>query len=151
MLEQVAVFARGTQVFQATVLGERMDAEAADTFFGSLRFRAVNAGAAAAGALRLTSAPAVAMVLAFAFAYFLSALLRAVTATLAPVFSAELGLRPADLGLLAGAYFLGFAALQLPLGRALDRFGAAARAAGAAGAWRWPAVPPLRWRQRCRR
>lgn len=60
---------------------------------------------------------------AFAAAYFLSALLRAVTATLAPVFSAELGLRAADLGLLAGAYFLGFAAMQLPLGRALDRFG----------------------------
>jgi hypothetical protein len=36
--EQVAVFAKGTQVFQATVLGERIDAEAADTFFGSLRF-----------------------------------------------------------------------------------------------------------------
>jgi predicted MFS family arabinose efflux permease len=66
---------------------------------------------------------AVAVVLAFAFAYFLSALLRAVTATLAPVFSTELGLQPADLGLLAGAYFLGFAAMQLPLGRALDRFG----------------------------
>ena len=65
----------------------------------------------------------VALVLAFAFAYFLSALLRAVTATLAPVFSVELGLRGADLGLLAGAYFLGFASLQLPLGRALDRFG----------------------------
>lgn len=61
--------------------------------------------------------------LAFAFAYFLSALLRAVTATLAPVFSEELGLRAADLGLLAGAYFFGFAAVQLPLGRALDRFG----------------------------
>jgi len=61
--------------------------------------------------------------LAFAFAYFLSALLRAVTATLAPVFSQELGLRAADLGLLAGAYFFGFAAVQLPLGRALDRFG----------------------------
>lgn len=61
--------------------------------------------------------------LAFAFAYFLSALLRAVTATLAPVFSAELGLGAADLGLLAGAYFLGFASLQLPLGQALDRFG----------------------------
>lgn len=67
---------------------------------------------------------ALATVLAFAFAYFLSALLRAVTATLAPVFSSELGLSPADLGLLAGAYFLGFAAMQLPLGRALDRFGA---------------------------
>ena len=61
--------------------------------------------------------------LAFAFAYFLSALLRAVTATLAPVFSVELGLGAADLGLLAGAYFLGFASLQLPLGQALDRFG----------------------------
>ena len=61
--------------------------------------------------------------LAFAFTYFLSALLRAVTATLAPVFSAELGLRAADLGLLAGAYFLGFACMQLPLGAALDRFG----------------------------
>lgn len=59
----------------------------------------------------------------FAFAYFFSALLRAVTATLAPVFSAELGLGSADLGLLAGAYFLGFALLQLPMGVALDRHG----------------------------
>lgn len=59
----------------------------------------------------------------FAFAYFFSALLRAVTATLAPVFSQELGLQASDLGLLAGAYFFGFAATQLPLGGALDRFG----------------------------
>ncbi len=59
----------------------------------------------------------------FAFAYFYAALLRAVMATLAPTFSAELGLGAADLGLLAGAYFLGFAALQLPLGNALDRHG----------------------------
>jgi predicted MFS family arabinose efflux permease len=66
---------------------------------------------------------AVAMFVAFAFAYFLSALLRAVTATLAPAFSAELGLSAADLGLLAGAYFLGFSLTQLPLGQALDRFG----------------------------
>ncbi len=63
------------------------------------------------------------MFLCFAFGYFLSALLRAVTATLAPVFSAELGLQAAELGLLAGAYFFGFAALQLPLGKALDRHG----------------------------
>ena len=34
---QVAVFSRGTVVYQATVLGERLSAEAADTFFGSLR------------------------------------------------------------------------------------------------------------------
>ena len=59
----------------------------------------------------------------FAATYFLSALLRAVTATLAPEFSAEFGLSAAELGLLAGAYFLGFAALQLPLGTALDRWG----------------------------
>lgn len=63
------------------------------------------------------------MFVSFAFAYFLSALLRAVTATLAPVFSAELQLPASDLGLLAGAYFLGFSAMQLPLGSALDRWG----------------------------
>ena len=61
--------------------------------------------------------------LAFASAFFLATLLRAVTATLAPVFSAELGLQAGDLGLLGGAYFLGFAAMQLPLGHALDRHG----------------------------
>jgi predicted MFS family arabinose efflux permease len=63
------------------------------------------------------------MFAAFAFAYFLSALVRAVTATLAPAFSVEIGLSSGDLGLLAGAYFLGFASMQLPLGRALDRHG----------------------------
>ena len=66
---------------------------------------------------------AVVIFLGFAFAYFFSALVRAVTATLASTFSAELGLTAADLGLLAGAYFFGFAAMQLPLGGALDRFG----------------------------
>lgn len=66
---------------------------------------------------------AVPVFLSFAFAYFFSALVRAVTATLAPAFSAELGLSAGDLGLLAGAYFLGFALTQLPLGRALDRHG----------------------------
>jgi predicted MFS family arabinose efflux permease len=67
-------------------------------------------------------APAVVFA-AFAFTYFFAALLRAVTATLAPVFTAELGLQAGDLGLLAGAFFFGFAATQLPLGRALDRVG----------------------------
>ncbi|WP_180684487.1 MFS transporter [Tepidicella baoligensis] len=61
--------------------------------------------------------------LAFAAAYFLSALLRAITATLAPTLSDELSLQARDLGLLAGGYFLGFAATQLPLGRWLDRHG----------------------------
>lgn len=68
-------------------------------------------------------AATVRMFLAFAFAYFFSTLLRAVTATLAPVFSAELQLAAGQLGLLAGAYFLGFSTMQLPLGSALDRWG----------------------------
>jgi MFS family permease len=61
--------------------------------------------------------------LAFAAAYFCSALLRAITATLAPVLTREFSLQARDLGLLAGGYFLGFAAVQLPLGRWLDRHG----------------------------
>lgn len=36
---QVAVFALGTRVFQATVLGERLEAEACQTFFGSIRLQ----------------------------------------------------------------------------------------------------------------
>lgn len=35
--EQAAVFAKGTRVFQAIALGDKLDAEAADSFFGSLR------------------------------------------------------------------------------------------------------------------
>lgn len=71
----------------------------------------------------LSARLAVWVFLAFASAYFLSALVRAVTATLAPTLSAELALQARDLGLLAGGYFLGFAATQLPLGHWLDRYG----------------------------
>lgn len=66
---------------------------------------------------------AIAVFLAFALAYFISALLRAVTATLSPVLTEEFALHARDLGLLAGGYFLGFAAMQLPLGAWLDRYG----------------------------
>ena len=66
---------------------------------------------------------AIAVFLAFALAYFISALLRAVTATLSPVLTDEFSLHARDLGLLAGGYFLGFAAMQLPLGSWLDRHG----------------------------
>lgn len=69
--------------------------------------------------------PRTAMVvfLVFAFAYFLSTLIRAITATLAPVLTQEFSLNARDLGLLAGAYFLGFSMTQLPMGHWLDRFG----------------------------
>jgi predicted MFS family arabinose efflux permease len=66
---------------------------------------------------------AVVVFLAFAFAYFFSAVLRAVTATLAPTFTQEFALNARDLGLLAGGFFFGFAATQLPLGTWLDRHG----------------------------
>ena len=72
---------------------------------------------------QLSSSKAVIVFLTFAFAYFLSALIRAITATLSPTLTLELGLQARDLGLLAGGYFLGFAAMQLPLGQWLDRFG----------------------------
>lgn len=66
---------------------------------------------------------AVVVFLAFAFAYFFSALVRAITATLSPTLTREFELHARDLGLLAGGYFLGFAATQLPLGTWLDRYG----------------------------
>ncbi|MDC3315574.1 MFS transporter [Candidatus Thioglobus sp.] len=59
----------------------------------------------------------------FAFGYLLSCLLRAITATLSPVLTLEFELMAADLGLLAGGYFLGFASMQIPLGYLLDKFG----------------------------
>ncbi|MGV0959150.1 MAG: MFS transporter [Limnohabitans sp.] len=72
---------------------------------------------------RLSARMAVVVFLAFALAYFFSALVRAITATLSPNLTAEFGLSAQDLGLLAGGYFLGFSFTQLPLGRWLDRYG----------------------------
>ena len=66
---------------------------------------------------------AILVFLAFAFSYFMSALIRAITATISPTLTVELSLQARDLGLLSGGYFLGFAAMQLPLGKWLDRFG----------------------------
>jgi predicted MFS family arabinose efflux permease len=66
---------------------------------------------------------AVLVFLVFAFTYFLSALVRAITATLSPTLSAAFELTFGDLGLLAGGYFFGFALTQLPLGNWLDRHG----------------------------
>ena len=71
----------------------------------------------------LSRPTAIAVFAVFAAAYFCSALVRAITATLAPVLTAEFGLQSRDLGLLAGGYFLGFALMQLPLGTWLDRYG----------------------------
>lgn len=71
----------------------------------------------------LTPRRAITVFAAFAFTYLFAAVLRAVTATLSPVLTQEFSLNASDLGLLAGGYFLGFAAMQLPLGTWLDRHG----------------------------
>ena len=59
----------------------------------------------------------------FAFGFFISNLLRSITATLTPALSTEFNLSAANLGLLAGGYFLGFSLMQIPTGMLLDRFG----------------------------
>jgi MFS family permease len=59
----------------------------------------------------------------FALGHFLSWLLRSVNAMLAPSLVAQVGLTPAQLGMLTSTYFLAFAVAQLPVGIALDRYG----------------------------
>ena len=54
--------------------------------------------------------------LPFGLAYAMSYALRTINAVLAPELVAGLGLSAAELGLLASAYFLAFASMQLPLG-----------------------------------
>jgi sugar phosphate permease len=60
--------------------------------------------------------PAVLVFLPFAAGYYLSYLFRTVNALISDRLVADLGLAAADLGFLTSAYFLTFAAMQLPLG-----------------------------------
>ena len=59
----------------------------------------------------------------FGIGYFLSFLYRTVNAVVGPELAADLGLSPADIGLITSAYFIAFAAFQIPLGVLLDRYG----------------------------
>jgi len=59
----------------------------------------------------------------FAFAYLLSYFYRNVNAVVSPELSAGLGISASSLGLLTAAYFFAFAAMQLPAGMLLDRYG----------------------------
>jgi predicted MFS family arabinose efflux permease len=56
--------------------------------------------------------------------YVVSQFLRGSVAVIAPDLAHAVGLTAYDLGLLSSVFFFGFAAAQLPLGMALDRFGA---------------------------
>jgi MFS family permease len=59
----------------------------------------------------------------FAAGYYLSYLFRSINAIIAGDLSTELSLSAADLGALTSAYFLVFAAVLLPCGVLLDRYG----------------------------
>jgi predicted MFS family arabinose efflux permease len=85
-------------------------------------------------------------VVPFAGAYFLSYLYRTANAVIGPQLRDELALSASEIGLLTAAYFLAFAAAQLPLGVLLDRFGArrvesALLLVAAAGAAAFAAAP----------
>lgn len=59
----------------------------------------------------------------FVAGYFLSYFFRNINAVIAPDLIRDIGLTASDLGLLTSAYFITFAAFQMPLGALLDRFG----------------------------
>ena len=59
----------------------------------------------------------------FASGYLLSYFYRNVNAVISPELSADLGISASSLGLLTSAYFFAFAAMQLPAGMLLDRYG----------------------------
>lgn len=66
---------------------------------------------------------AIRVFLPFGLGYFLSQLYRTVNAVLGPMLRDDLAISASSLGLLTGAFFLAFSAVQLPLGMALDRYG----------------------------
>ena len=66
---------------------------------------------------------AVALVGTLIAIYVVSQFLRNSIGVIAPNLAAELGLTPGDIGLLSSVFFFAFAAVQIPLGMALDRFG----------------------------
>ena len=68
----------------------------------------------------LAKSKAIIIFFVFALGYFISTLLRAITATISPELVNEFNLSAGELGLLGGGYFLGFASVQIPLGYLLD-------------------------------
>ncbi len=73
--------------------------------------------------LVLAQSKAITIFIVFALGYFISTLLRAITATISPELVSEFNLTSGELGLLGGGYFLGFATVQIPLGYLLDSKG----------------------------
>lgn len=75
----------------------------------------------------------IAGIVALVAAYVLSQFYRAFLAVLAPVLGAEIGAGAEDLAMASGVWFLVFAAMQIPVGSALDRVGPRLTAAALLG------------------
>jgi predicted MFS family arabinose efflux permease len=78
---------------------------------------------AASSGTRSVAVVCMTVLLPFGIGYYMSYLFRTVNAIISPQLVADVGLTAADLGLMTSAYFITFAAVQLPLGIILDRFG----------------------------
>jgi predicted MFS family arabinose efflux permease len=76
-----------------------------------------------APAIRPLSAYGLMVVGSLAAIYLVGQILRNSIGVIAPNLAAELGLTAATLGFLSSAFFVAFAAAQIPLGMGLDRFG----------------------------
>ena len=74
--------------------------------------------------IRLASLYGAALIGALASVHMMSQILRNSIGVIAPDLAAELSLTPPELGLLASSFFIVFALAQIPVGLALDRFGA---------------------------
>lgn len=72
---------------------------------------------------RSASAAVVALVGTLIAIYIVSQFLRNSIGVIAPNLATELGMSPAEIGLMSSVFFFTFAAVQIPLGMALDRFG----------------------------
>jgi MFS family permease len=70
-----------------------------------------------------TSRGVVTLVAALAAIYLVSQFLRNSVGVIAPDLAAEIGLSAGEIGLLSSAFFFSFAAAQIPLGIAIDRYG----------------------------
>ncbi len=70
-----------------------------------------------------TAVPFSRIYLPFAAGYLMSYLYRVVTAVISPELTRELALPPSALGFLTSVYFVAFAAMQIPAGILLDRYG----------------------------
>src|SRR6187551_2491911 len=92
---------------------------------GPLPGEGQKAGAIAMNSSAGASVPrgVVALVGALAAIYLVSQFLRNSVGVIAPDLAVEIGLSAGEIGLLSSAFFFAFAAAQLPLGIALDRYG----------------------------